>query len=34
MESNAESYVRFIGFWIIPAVLLAVGYYKLKETEL
>ena len=34
MESNAESYLRLVGFWIIPAVLLVVGYFKLKETEL
>ncbi|GEM_PF-5793302 len=34
MERNAENYSKLVGLWIIPAVLLVVGYFKLKETEL
>lgn len=34
MEHNAENYFRTIGLWVIPAVLLVIGYFKLKETEL
>ena len=34
MENNAEDYARMLGLWIVPAVLLVVGYFKLKETEL
>lgn len=34
MEANAENYLRNIGLYVIPVVLLIVGYYKLKETEL
>lgn len=34
IERNAEDYFRFVGLWIVPTVLLVVGYFKLKETEL
>ncbi len=34
MERNAENYLRIVGLWIVPTVLLVVGYFKLKETEL
>ncbi|MEM1120599.1 MAG: hypothetical protein AAGJ18_09120 [Bacteroidota bacterium] len=34
MQQNGESIIRLWGFWIIPAVLLVVGYFKLKEKEL
>ncbi len=34
MRLNGENIVRFWGLYIIPAVLLVVGYFKLKETEL
>ncbi len=34
MERNAENYLKTIGLWVIPTVLLIVGYFKLKETEL
>ena len=34
MENNVENYARMLGFWVVPAVLLVVGYFKLKETEL
>lgn len=29
-----EKYLRLLGFWIIPIILLIAGYFKLKETEL
>lgn len=34
MRLNGENYVRLWGLYLIPAVLLVVGYFKLKETEL
>jgi len=34
VENNVENYARILGFWVVPAVLLVVGYFKLKETEL
>lgn len=34
MQQNGENIVRLWGLWIIPAVLLVVGYFKLRETEL
>lgn len=34
LQNNIESYVKLWGLWIIPAILLVVSYFKLKETEL
>lgn len=34
MQQNAVGYLKLVGLWIIPTVLLIIGYFKLKETEL